>query len=64
MYREPAFMRDLHRMQVKEYEKTKTLSLHDYVKILGDRSQEVLRGWGLQEKFLAKGGKQIVQIEK
>ena len=62
MYREPAFMRDLHRSQIQEYEETKSLSIHDYVRLLGQRSQEVLREWGLRERSLGKGKKQIVRV--
>ena len=64
MYREPAFMRDLHRSQIKEYEKTKFLSLHDYIRLLGERSQEVLKEWKLTERSLGKGKKQIIHIGK
>ena len=64
MYREPAFMRDLHRMQANEYEKTKSLSLHDYIMLLGERSRGVLKEWGLRERSLGKGKKQIIQAGK
>ena len=64
MYREPAFMRDLHRSQVNEYEKTKFLSLHDYIRLLGERSQKVLKEWKLTERALEKGKKQIIHIGK
>lgn len=64
MYSEPAFMKDLHRMQAKEYEETKSLSLHDYLKLLEDRSQEVLKEWGLRERQFGRGKKQIVHAGK
>ena len=64
MYREPAFMKDLHKMQAKEYEKTKSLSLHEYVKTLEKSSQKVLKQWGLKEKSLGRGRKQIVPAGK
>jgi hypothetical protein len=64
MYKEPAFMRDLHRMQDREYERTKALSLHDYIELLTGRSREVLREWGLRERIVGKGRKQIIQAGK
>ncbi len=64
MYREPAFMRDLHKMQAKEYERTKSLSLHDYIKTLGESSQKVLKQWGLKERSLGRGRKQIIPAGK
>lgn len=63
MYREPAFMRDLHRRQAREYERTKSLSLHEFVRLLEERAQRALRKWGLKEMSSKNGARKIVSTK-
>ena len=63
MYREPAFMRKLHRRQAREYEKTKSLSFHEFVRLLDEKAQRVLRKWGLKETSSKNGTRKIVSTK-
>lgn len=60
MYREPAFMRDIHTRQEKDYEKTKSLKTHEFVQLVEERGQRALQNWNLKEQPLSKEIKQIV----
>ncbi|MDI6735805.1 MAG: hypothetical protein QME42_06380 [bacterium] len=60
MYREPAFMRDLHTRQEEDYEKTKNLKIHEFVQLVEERGQRALQNWNLKEQPVSKEIKQIV----
>lgn len=60
MYREPAFMRDIHTRQEEDYEKTKNLKTHEFVQLVEERGQKALQNWKLKEQSVSKDIKQIV----
>lgn len=60
MYKEPAFMKDIHKKQEKEYKKTKNLSLRQFVMYINNKAEIALKNWGLEEKSINKVNKIIL----